>query len=63
MPTTDRVAGCAAGHRAAGVPQPATEWHLSEGYIGGPFDTYVLVANPQEADATISLEVLGDQES
>lgn len=49
-----------AGHRAAGVVQPATTWHLAEGYVGDPFDTYVLIANPQASAATVSVEAHGE---
>lgn len=49
-----------AGHRAAGVSQPADTWHLAEGYVGGPFDTYVLVANPNTAPAVVTVDVTGE---
>jgi autotransporter-associated beta strand protein len=43
-----------AGHESAGVPAPATSWFLAEGATGGFFETFVLVANPNDepTDAT-----------
>ncbi len=49
----------AAGHRAAGVSQPSTTWHFAEGYVGGPFDMYLLIANPQATDATVTVDAFG----
>jgi hypothetical protein len=33
----------------------ATVWYLAEGYTGGEFDTWVLVQNPGEVDAEVTL--------
>jgi SpoIID/LytB domain protein len=41
------------GHNAMGVPAPSTVWHLAEGYTGGQFDTYILVQNPTDAEASV----------
>jgi hypothetical protein len=42
---------------AAGVltSEEATVWYLAEGYTGGEFDTYVLVQNPGEEEAEVTL--------
>jgi hypothetical protein len=44
----------AAGHDGAGVTAPATSWMFAEGSTGF-FDTYVLVANPGAAPATVDV--------
>lgn len=41
------------GHNAMGVEAPSTVWHMPEGYTGGQFDTYILVQNPTDRDATV----------
>lgn len=38
------------------VGDEATIWYLAEGYTGGDFDTYVLVQNPGEVDAQVTLD-------
>jgi hypothetical protein len=47
-----------AGHESAGVPLPAVAWSLAEGATGSYFDTYVLVANPNDAAATVTFRFL-----
>jgi hypothetical protein len=49
----------AAGHAGAGVTAPATAWLFAEGSTGF-FDTYVLVANPDTAPATVDVTYLLD---
>jgi hypothetical protein len=44
----------AAGHDGAGVTAPSTAWIFAEGSTGF-FDTYVLVANPGAAPATVEV--------
>ncbi len=49
--------GKTGGTSVVGIDKPATTWYLAEGYTGGAFDTYVLMANPSasayaEADVT-----------
>ena len=44
-----------AGHVSAGATAPATSWFLAEGATGGFFDSYVLVANPDSRDATVTV--------
>jgi hypothetical protein len=41
-------------HADNGVPAPRTRWLLAEG-VTGAFDTYVLVYNPSDADATVTM--------
>ncbi len=48
--------GKAGGHDSIGVKYPSNIWYLAEGYTGGDFDTWVLVQNPGEADAHVTLE-------
>lgn len=44
----------AGGHDTIGVTAPATAWRFAEGFTGGDFDTYFLLANPGGAsEATI----------
>lgn len=42
-----------AGHEAAGVTVPATEWFLAEGATGDYFDLFVLIANPSDEPAEL----------
>jgi hypothetical protein len=44
-----------AGHESAGVTAPSTEWFLAEGATGSFFETFVLIANPNSADADVTL--------
>ncbi len=39
------------GHAAAGAPQAETNWYLAEGYTGGDFDSYLVMQNPDAAQA------------
>jgi hypothetical protein len=41
------------GHASAGATVPATVWFLAEGATGPSFDLFVLVANPNDADAQV----------
>jgi hypothetical protein len=43
------------GHASAGVTLPSPRWFLAEGATGGFFTSFVLVANPNDADATVHL--------
>jgi uncharacterized delta-60 repeat protein len=47
-------------HNSAGVTATGTRWALAEGEIGGSlsFETYILLANPGSADATVTLTFL-----
>jgi hypothetical protein len=47
-----------AGHNSAAVDAPALRWFLAEGATGGTFDEFVLIANPNEAAATLRVSYL-----
>ena len=46
------------GHESAGVPGPAQEWSLAEGATGSYFDTYLLVANPNDSATAVTFRFL-----
>ncbi len=43
------------GHNSIGVTDPATDYYLAEGSTAWGFTTYVLVQNPNPADAQVTL--------
>jgi hypothetical protein len=47
-------------HASAGVTETGTRWVLAEGEQGSAigFDTYILIANPSDQDATVRLRAL-----
>jgi autotransporter-associated beta strand protein len=47
-----------AGHESAGVTAPSTQWFLAEGATGGFFETFVLLANPNDQPVTATLTFL-----
>ena len=47
-----------AGHDSAAVAAPSTHWFLAEGATGVFFDTYLLLANPNDAVAQVSVTYL-----
>jgi hypothetical protein len=47
-----------AGHESAGAVAPATDWYLAEGATGAFFETFVLVANPSNIDAKVTMTYL-----
>ena len=47
-----------AGHAAAGVSAPAQTWFLAEGATGPFFETFVLVANPSNEAADVTMRFL-----
>jgi hypothetical protein len=47
-----------AGHESAGAPAPATDWYLAEGATGAFFETFILVANPSNTAADVTLTFL-----
>lgn len=50
-----------AGHESMGVTAPSTQWFLAEGATGPFFDLFVLIANPGESDAAVTVTyLLGD---
>jgi hypothetical protein len=46
------------GHAAAGATAPATSWFLAEGATGSYFTTFVLLANPGDQAADVTLTYL-----
>lgn len=48
----------AAGHESAAIADPQTHWLLAEGATGPYFDLFVLVANPNDAAATLTVRFL-----
>jgi hypothetical protein len=53
MSPDDQVFG--AGHAAAGVTSPATDWFFAEGATGTFFDEYLLLANPGNTLANVTI--------
>jgi hypothetical protein len=48
------------GSESAGVTSTSTHWFLAEGATGGFFDTFVLLSNPNNAPAHVTLQFLLD---
>jgi subtilisin-like proprotein convertase family protein len=46
------------GHGAAGVNRPERRWFLAEGATGSFFETFVLIGNPNNATANVTLTYL-----
>ena len=46
------------GHASIGATGPATSWFLAEGFTSESFDTYVLIQNPQEVSAEVTLSFM-----
>ncbi len=50
-----------AGHASIGIAAPATTWFLAEGATGPYFDLFVLIANPTDEPAQVTVTyLLGD---
>ena len=47
-----------AGTSSVGAPAAATTWHFAEGLVNPIFDTYLLLLNPGDTAAEVSIEVL-----
>ena len=47
-----------AGHSSGGITAPSTTWFLAEGATGSYFDMFVLIANPNASDATVTATYL-----
>jgi len=45
-----------AGHDSIGASQPKTTWYLPEGYTGSNFATSILLQNPNNAQAHVTVE-------
>ena len=48
------------GHESAGITAPSTHWFLAEGATGAFFDTFILLSNPQNTPANVTLQYLLD---
>jgi hypothetical protein len=46
------------GHGAAGVNRPERRWFLAEGATGSFFETFILIGNPNNATANVTLTYL-----
>jgi YVTN family beta-propeller protein/autotransporter-associated beta strand protein len=46
------------GTDSSGTTAPSTSWFLAEGATGSYFDTFVLIANPGDTDATVTTTYL-----
>ncbi|MCJ7746070.1 MAG: S8 family serine peptidase, partial [Actinobacteria bacterium] len=46
------------GHESIGVTNPSSTWYLAEGSTAGGFETWVLIQNPNNANATAQLTFL-----
>lgn len=49
------LGGRRGGHTAIGVTEPSLEWYFGEGYTGGLFSTYLLLFNPNDERACVSV--------
>jgi hypothetical protein len=49
-----------AGHESAGVTAPSTTWFLAEGATGPSFETFILLANPNDTTAGVTVRFLPD---
>jgi hypothetical protein len=47
--------GVGGGTAAEGAYASGQEWYFAEGYTGGDFDTWILLANPNDAAARVTL--------
>lgn len=55
--------GTQGGHASTGVTSPALQWYLAEGYTGNNFQTYILIQNPTETDASVEVTYMPDSGS
>ena len=47
--------GTSGGHVTTGLQQPSETWYLAEGFTGSGFQTYILIQNPNDVEATIDV--------
>ena len=47
--------GRTGGHDSIGAPEPSKAWYLAEGYTTGEYDTWVLVQNPGNQPAAVTV--------
>ncbi len=50
--------GVGGGTVAEGAPERSKAWYFAEGYTGGDFDTWILLANPDDDAARVTLEFM-----
>jgi hypothetical protein len=50
--------GKAGGHATIGADSTSYSWFMPEGYTGGDFDTYVLLMNPNDANASCYVKLM-----
>jgi len=50
--------GIDGGTVSTGVSQPSMDWYFAEGYTGGGFNEYILVLNPNHADAQVTFDFM-----
>jgi hypothetical protein len=53
--------GIKGGHDSIGTTTPADTWYLAEGATAGGFETWVLVQNPNDVPADVTLTFMTDQ--
>jgi len=53
-----RYEGRTGGHDSIGAIQPSTTWFFAEGYTGDSFDTWVLLQNPNDVEAAVTLSFM-----
>jgi hypothetical protein len=46
------------GHDSIGASSPSNTWFFAEGYTGDTFDTWVLLQNPNDGTATVTLSFM-----
>ncbi len=46
------------GHAAAGVTGTSNKWYLAEGYTGPGFETWLLLANPGDSNASVTVSFM-----
>lgn len=50
--------GIKEGHNSPATSELKQEWYFAEGYTGGKFDTYILVMNPNDTRADVTLTLM-----
>jgi hypothetical protein len=51
------------GHNAVGITAPSLTWRFAEGFTGTGFNTFLLIGNPNAAQATVNVTYLFDDGS
>ena len=57
---TTPTGGWSGGTESAGVTSASTRWFLAEGATGGFFDTFILLSNPGDEPANVTVQYLLD---